>query len=270
VLVREGSRGRLDELIERWGGADRIRPVVGDLTEPGLGVSDDDVEYLKGNVEHFFHLAAVYDMTADDETNRTFNVEGTKHAVDLANTLQAGHLHHVSSIAAAGNYDGYFREDMFDEGQELPSAYHQTKFESEKIARTKSKVPWRVYRPAIVVGHSQTGEMDKIDGPYYFFTAIKRLRHLLPEWVPLAGPELGHTNIVPVDYVAAALDYIAHQPDLDGQAFHLIAPMPPAPARSSTRSRRRPTPRSCRCASTSGSSIRCPRACSRWRCRSRP
>src|SRR3954471_18864185 len=102
VLVRAGSRGRVDALIARWGGADRIRPVVGDLTEPGLGVSDDDVAYLKGNVEHFFHLAAVYDMTADDETNRTFNVEGTKHAVDLANTLQVGHLHHVSSIAAAG------------------------------------------------------------------------------------------------------------------------------------------------------------------------
>ncbi len=224
VLVREGSRGRLDELIGRWGGADRIRPVVGDLGEDRLGVSDDDVEYLKGNVEHFFHLAAIYDMTADDETNERLNVEGTKHAVDLANALEVGHLHHVSSVAAGGNYDGYFREDMFDEGQELPSPYHRTKFESEKIARNRSTVPWRVYRPAVVVGHSQTGEMDKIDGPYYFFTAIKKLRHLLPEWVPLAGPELGHTNIVPVDYVAGALDYIAHQPDLDGQAFHLIAP----------------------------------------------
>ena len=52
-------------------------------------------------------------------------------------------------------------------------------------------MPWRVYRPAIVIGHSQTGEMDKIDGPYYFFKAIQKLRHALPEWVPLAGPELG-------------------------------------------------------------------------------
>jgi NAD(P)-dependent dehydrogenase (short-subunit alcohol dehydrogenase family) len=224
VLVREGSQQRLDALIERLGAGDRVRPVIGDLGEAGLGVSEKDVERLTGDVDHFFHLAAIYDMTADDETNERLNVQGTRHAVDLANTLQVGHLHHVSSVAAAGNYDGYFREDMFDEGQELPSAYHRTKFESEKIARTRSKVPWRVYRPAVVVGHSKTGEMDKIDGPYYFFTAIKKLRHLLPEWVPLAGPELGHTNIVPVDYVAAALDYIAHQPDLDGQAFHLIAP----------------------------------------------
>ena len=81
-----------------------------------------------------------------------------------------------------------------------------------------------MYRPAIVIGHSQTGEMDKIDGPYYFFKAIQKLRHALPEWVPLAGPELGWTNIVPVDFVARAMDHIAHQPDLDGQAFHLVAP----------------------------------------------
>jgi NAD(P)-dependent dehydrogenase (short-subunit alcohol dehydrogenase family) len=66
--------------------------------------------------------------------------------------------------------------------------------------------------------------MDKIDGPYYFFTAIKMLRHYLPGWFPLIGPELGNTNIVPVDFVADAMDHIAHQPDLDGQAFHLMSP----------------------------------------------
>ena len=66
--------------------------------------------------------------------------------------------------------------------------------------------------------------MDKIDGPYYFFKAIQKVRHSLPEWFPLVGPELGYTNLVPVDYVAAAIDHIAHQPGLDGQAFHLMAP----------------------------------------------
>ncbi len=163
-------------------------------------------------------------MTADEERNRVANVEGTRHAVELANTLIVGCFHHTSSIAAAGMYKGLFREDMFDEGQKLDHPYHRTKFESEKIARTQTNVPWRVYRPAIVVGSSQTGEMDKIDGPYYFFTAIKMARHYLPGWFPLIGPELGYTNIVPVDFVAAAMDHIAHQPGLDGQAFHLTAP----------------------------------------------
>src|SRR4051794_28241468 len=224
VLVRETSRQRLDTLIERWGGAGRIHPVVGDLDQAALGLTDADVQRLHGSVRHFFHLAAIYDMTADDERNRVLNVEGTRHAVDLANALQVGTLHHVSSIAAAGEYKGMFREDMFDEGQKLPSPYHRTKFESERLVRDRATVPWRVYRPAVVVGHSQTGEMDKIDGPYYFFKAIQRARHYLPEWFPLVGPEMGWSNIVPVDYVAAAMDHIAHSDGLDGQAFHLTSP----------------------------------------------
>ncbi len=226
VLVREVSRDRLATLVERWGAAaaGRIKPVVGDLQQPRLGLTDEQISGLDATVEHFFHLAAIYDMTASDEVNERLNVDGTAHAVELAGALHAGHLHHVSSVAAAGEFKGLFREDMFDEGQRLPSAYHRTKFESEKLVREQSSVPWRVYRPAIVVGHSQTGEMDKIDGPYYFFKAIQKARGALPEWVPLIGPELGYTNIVPVDFVAAALDHIAHQPGLNFQAFHLTNP----------------------------------------------
>jgi NAD(P)-dependent dehydrogenase (short-subunit alcohol dehydrogenase family)/thioester reductase-like protein len=225
--VRAGSRGRLEELRTSFGadGA-RIVPVTGDLTQDGLGVSEEDLLAMRGNIDHFFHLAAVYDMTADADTNRVANVEGTRHAVELANALGAGCLHHVSSIAVAGLYEGLFREDMFDEDQKLDHPYHRTKFEAEKIARSQTRGPWRVYRPAIVVGNSSTGEMDKIDGPYYFFTAIKKARHYLPGWFPLVGPEFGYTNIVPVDYVASALDHIAHQPGLDGQAFHLCNPKP--------------------------------------------
>ena len=226
VLVRPESIGRLDALIHRWGGAGRIHPVLGDLGKPLLGLDPEQVAALHGTVDHFFHLAAIYDMTADEERDRIANVNGTRHAVELANTIEAGCFHHVSSIAVAGNYKGLFREDMFDEGQPLDHPYHRTKFEAERIAREETTVPWRVYRPAVVVGHSQTGEMDKIDGPYYFFKLIQRLGGVLPSWLPLVAPELGDTNIVPVNYVAAAMDHIAHQPGLDGRAFHLVNPHP--------------------------------------------
>ena len=222
VLVREGSVDRLEELTARWGHPGRVKPVIGDLSQPRLGVGEADVAALQAvGIDHFFHLAAVYDMTADDATNETCNVGGTRGAVTLANELPVGTFHHVSSIAAAGLYKGLFREDHFDQGQKLPSAYHRTKFTSEQIARDETRVPWRIYRPAIVIGNSKTGEMDKVDGPYYFFKLIQKLRHYVPEWVPLAGPELGWTNLVPVDYVTEAMDHIAHQPGLDGQAFHL-------------------------------------------------
>src|SRR4051812_35541119 len=87
VLVRKGSTGRLEELIERWGpeAKVRVKPVVGDLGEPKLGVSEEQVAQLrKTGVDHFFHLAAIYDMTADDERNETLNVTGTRNAVALA------------------------------------------------------------------------------------------------------------------------------------------------------------------------------------------
>jgi NAD(P)-dependent dehydrogenase (short-subunit alcohol dehydrogenase family) len=225
VLVREGSQDKLADLMERWGDAERVKPVVGDLTEPMLGVSEDDRERLKG-VEHFFHLAAIYDMSAGDEQNALLNVGGTQNAVDLANALEAGVFHHASSIAVAGNYKGFFTEDMFDEGQPLEHPYHRTKFEAEKIVRERVKGAWRAYRPSIVVGNSRTGEMDKVDGPYYFFKAIQKVRHAVPEWFPLVSVEWGDTNIVPVDFVAAAMDHIAHQEGLDGQAFHLVDPKP--------------------------------------------
>jgi NAD(P)-dependent dehydrogenase (short-subunit alcohol dehydrogenase family) len=224
VLVRPESAIRLDALVSRLGAEGRIHPVSGDLLEPGLGVGADRVEALRGRIDHFFHLAAIYDMTAGAERNEALNVGGTRQAVGLAGSLGAGCLHHVSSIAVSGLHRGIFREDMFDEGQELPSAYHRTKFESERIVRDQTAVPWRVYRPSLVVGDSETGEMDKIDGPYYFFKAIQKLRHWIPEWVPLVGIELGHTNLVPVDFVARAIDHIAHLPDLDGRAFHLTSP----------------------------------------------
>ena len=163
-------------------------------------------------------------MAADEERNRRLNVQGTQNAVDLANELGAGHFHHVSSIAVAGVHEGLFTEDDFDVDQKLDHPYHRTKYEAEKLVRQRVKGPWRVYRPGIVVGNSKTGEMDKIDGPYYFFKPIQKVRNTLPQWFPLVGLEVGRTNIVPVDYVAAAMDHIAHLPDLDGRAFHLVNP----------------------------------------------
>ncbi|WP_109506264.1 SDR family oxidoreductase [Nocardioides speluncae] len=224
VLVRAGSMERLDRLRKRWG--DRVTPVVGDLSEPALGVDPAWVAANAGAIDHFFHLAAVYDMTADDATNDLMNVAGTRNALDLAAALDAGCFHQVSSVAASGDFHGRFDETMFDEGQRLPSPYHRTKFESERIVREESQVPWRVYRPAIVVGHSETGAMDKIDGPYYVFPLLKRFRDLMPSALPMLGPDLGDTNIVPVDYVAAAMVHLAHLPDQDGKAFHLVSPRP--------------------------------------------
>ncbi|HEY2271705.1 MAG TPA: SDR family oxidoreductase [Jatrophihabitantaceae bacterium] len=228
VLCRASSLDKVDDLRDRLNADDdRIVPVLGDLSKPRLGVEPNEVERLDGKVEHFFHLAAIYDLTADADSQRVANVEGTRHALELAAAVHAEHFHQVSSIAAAGLYDGVFTEDMFDEATDVDNnPYYLTKHESERVVRAESAVPWRVYRPGIVVGSSETGEIDKIDGPYYFFRAIQRLRTLSPSWFRGIGIEGGPINIVPVDYVAKAMDHLAHEPGLDGRAFHLTDPRP--------------------------------------------
>jgi NAD(P)-dependent dehydrogenase (short-subunit alcohol dehydrogenase family) len=226
VLVRPKSVGKLDELREFWGkdSVKRVVPVKGDLGQARLGISRGDLTRLKGKVKHFYHLGAVYDIDASAEEMRRANVVGTEGALAVADAIGAGCFHHVSSIAAAGLYRGTFSEDMFEEAEELDHPYHSTKHDSEAQVRANGKVPFRIYRPGIVLGHSQTGVIDKIDGPYYFFKALQKLRESWPRWVPLVGIEGGYVNAVPVDFVVDALVHLSHLPKHDGECFHLTDP----------------------------------------------
>lgn len=226
-LMRDPSEERVARLRAFWGvDASRAIPVAGDLAKPGLGIGEDEIAALAGRVDHVFHLAAIYDLEADPQAEMTANVEGTRNVVGFARAIGARRFHHVSSIAAAGLYDGVFREDMFEEASGLDHPYFASKHRAEKVVRGECAIPWRIYRPGIVVGDSRTGEIDKIDGPYYFFKLIQKMRRLLPPWMPVIGLEGGRINIVPVDFVVAALDHIAHLDGHDGGCFHLTDPEP--------------------------------------------
>jgi thioester reductase-like protein/NADP-dependent 3-hydroxy acid dehydrogenase YdfG len=219
VLVRRQSLPRFERLAADWG--ERARPLVGDLTEPGLGLSAQTLAEL-ATAEHVVHCGAVYDLTAAEAEQREANVEGTRSVIELARRLDAT-LHHVSSIAVAGNFRGEYTESDFDVGQQLPTPYHRTKFEAELLVRSQPGLRYRIYRPAVVVGDSRTGEMDKIDGPYYLFGVLAKLARW-PSFTPILLPDSGRTNIVPVDYVADAVVELMHQPGRNGQTFHLTAP----------------------------------------------
>jgi NAD(P)-dependent dehydrogenase (short-subunit alcohol dehydrogenase family) len=226
-IERDPSSANVAALHDFWGvDAARAIPVKGDLTVLRLGIADGDVRGLAGKVDHFFHLAAVYDLNADPAIETTTNVDGTRAVVRLAEAIGAKRFHHMSSIAAAGLYEGVFREDMFDEATHLDHPYFGSKHAGEAIVRDECRLPWRIYRPGLVVGDSKTGEMDKIDGPYYFFKLIQKMRGVMPPWVPAVGIEGGRINLVPVDFVVAATDHLAHLDGQDGRCFHLTDPNP--------------------------------------------
>lgn len=220
VLVRRRSLGRFERLAAAWGDqwGDRVKPLVAEL--PELDLSDEVLAEL-GEIDHVVHCAAIYDITAGEPEQRAANVEGTRAVITLAQRLGAT-MHHVSSIAVAGDFRGEYTEDDFDVGQRLPTPYHQTKFEAELLVRSTPGLRHRIYRPAVVVGDSRTGEMDKVDGPYYFFGVLAKFA-VLPSLTPILLPDTGRTNIVPVDYVVDALVALAHADGRDGQTFHLTA-----------------------------------------------
>jgi short-subunit dehydrogenase len=232
LLLRPGAERRRSEALETLR-AEALRlerslqTVEGDLGAPELGLSSTSREAL-GRAAHCFHIAALYDIDADERELLEINVEGTRRLLRvLGEAGFSGRLHHASSIAVAGDFEGRFSEAMFDEGQGFPHPYHRSKYESEKLVR-ESSFDYRIYRPSSVVGDSVSGAMDKIDGIYFAFPAIQKLAQTVPRWVRLPFPRMrGAFNLVPVDYVADAMVQIARS-DTAARVFHLVDPEPPS------------------------------------------
>lgn len=225
VLVRPGTLPRFATAMEAIDGGDRVITVVGDVTQDGLGLRGTEL----GPIDHVIHLAALHDIAAPEESQHAVTVDGTRRVAEFAVAHRAM-LHHVSSIAVAGNHDGEFTENDFDLGQGFPTGCHRTKFDAERIVRGTEGLSWRIYRPSAVVGDSVTGVTSKADGPYYFFTHLTSLQQV-PSFLPVPIPDIGHLNLVPVDFVADAIvALVDSQPGHSGLVFHLADPQ----TRSST------------------------------------
>ncbi len=226
VLTRSASKKRMNALIKEWGAEKRIIPLTGDLEKKNLGLNAASLKLLNTKIKYFFHLAAIYDLSSSAESQQLANVDGTRNAIELAVKIKASCFHHVSSIAAAGAYNGIFREDMFVEAEGLEHPYFRTKHDSEGLVRNECSIPFRIYRPGVVVGDSKTGEMDKVDGPYYLFKLLQKMRNTFPQWMPMLGIEGSRWNIVPVDYVVDSMVYLSHKKGLNGRCFHLTESNP--------------------------------------------
>jgi NAD(P)-dependent dehydrogenase (short-subunit alcohol dehydrogenase family)/thioester reductase-like protein len=175
-----------------------------------------------------YHDAEVW-VSVDSRPDRADHVincrpADTEAALALSRELGAT-LHQLSSVAVAGDFAGEYTEDDFDVGQQLPTRRHRAAFDAEQLVRLSSDVRWRIYRTGVVVGDSRTGETDRITGPYHVFGLLARLSGL-PSVTPIPLPDIGRINVVPVDFVVAALVELMHTADRDGRTFHLTAVEP--------------------------------------------
>ncbi len=203
----------------------RIKLYTGCITREKMGLDSKSYEELANTVEAVFHLAAIYDLAVPRELAYQVNVSGT-HSVNGfcrdCNKLQR--YVYFSTCYVSGDYEGVFRAQDLDKGQGFKNYYEETKFLAEKtVRRTMQEVPTTIIRPAIVVGHSQTGYIPKFDGPYFMMEFACRYR-FLP--LPYVGQGKAPINLIPVDYLVRATLELIRKNNTEGETFQIADPEP--------------------------------------------
>jgi thioester reductase-like protein len=201
--------------------------VTGDISKPHLGLSDADYARLTADVGEVHHLAAIYDLAVPLEIAQRVNVDGTGNVLDFCRDCKDFRQHHyVSTAYVAGLRTGVVYEHELSLGQRHKNHYESTKFQAEVWVREEMhRVPTTIYRPAIVVGDSRTGETQKFDGPYYLLRTIARAvaKH---QPIPQFGRAEAPFNVVPVDFVVDAIAAVSRDESAVGETLHLVDPEP--------------------------------------------
>jgi thioester reductase-like protein len=230
-LLADDEEARVVALVEprmvqraRELAPDGVDVQPGDITDPALGLDPRTYDRLAGEVVKVFHLAAVYDLAVGAELAERVNVQGTQHVLDFcARAKDLERHHYISTAYVAGQRSGLVLEEDLADGQAFKNFYESTKFAAEVLVRAAmDEIPTTVYRPAIVVGDSQTGETQKFDGPYYL------LRSMSGRKGPLLQVGRGDApfNVVPVDFVVSAIAAGSRDPGAVGHTLHLVDPEP--------------------------------------------
>jgi thioester reductase-like protein len=220
---------RAQDIAERTGDTGvetKIQLYEGDITEPDLGLGERQKRLQ--NVRAVYHLAAVYDLGVDRALATAVNVDGTEHVLDTAQSLGVEAFHYVSTCYVSGRYDGVFTEDHLQERQEFNNHYEETKYHAEVAVqeRMADGFPATIYRPAIVVGDSQTGETDKFDGPYNLLRLLLAQPSALSAAFTLPGSGDAELNVVPRDFVVDAIAHLSAREGSTGEVYQLCDPSP--------------------------------------------
>src|SRR4051794_22209701 len=227
AIVEESMVDRARKAAEDLGASDRIDVLPGDIGERDLGLPAPDLDRLKAETTVAYHLAAIYNLAVPLEIAQRVNVEGTGNVLDFcAACKQLGRLNYVSTAYVAGERHGVVYEHELSLGQGFKNHYESTKFQAELWVREMfDRVPTTIYRPAIVVGDSKTGETQKFDGPYYMLRTIA-LSVSRGTPIPQFGDSSAPFNVVPVDFIVDALHSVSSEPTAVGETLHLVDPDP--------------------------------------------
>jgi thioester reductase-like protein len=205
----------------------RIELVAGDITAPGLALSDPAA--TARGIDEIFHFAAVYDLAVRRDVGMKVNVDGTRHLLDFAaRARRLRRFQYISTCYVSGRHAGIFRESDLEKGQKFNNFYEETKYlaEIEVRRRQEGGLPVTIYRPGIVVGDSRTGETQKYDGPYFVLRWLLKQPSVALLPVPWGLDRL-RVNLVPRDFVVGAIDALSVRPESAGVCYQLADPDPP-------------------------------------------
>lgn len=227
ALVEPKMADRARQAAGRLAGGDRVEVLEGDIGERDLGITAEQRERLTAEVTVAYHLAAIYNLAVPADIAQRVNVDGTGNVLDLLADCERLERHnYVSTAYVAGDRTGHVYEHELLMGQGFKNHYESTKFQAEVWVRhSMDRIPTTVYRPAIVVGDSQTGETQKFDGPYYILRTVSRAMRMHSP-IPQFGKAEAPFNVVPVDFVLDALTATAKEPSAVGETLHLVDPEP--------------------------------------------
>jgi thioester reductase-like protein len=204
----------------------RLRLVEGDVADMDLGLPGGDYKALAAEITAIHHAAAVYYLGAKREMVERVNIDGTRTMLELAaDCTRLRRFVHWSTAQVSGARSGVILEEELDCGQRFRNIYEETKFRAERMVREAARrLPVTILRPGIIVGDSQTGEIDKFDGPYYLLVLI--VSSPIDVHLPLPGRGSSPLNLVPIDYVVEAALALSRDARAVGGTFHLTDPAP--------------------------------------------
>jgi len=226
----EQGRRRIQQTLERFmiwedAYADRIVALPGDLSQPLLGLSEDEFQKLSLELDGIYHSGANVGFLDPYYRLRATNVGGTKEIIKLACRGRVKPLHHVSSLSSFVSIghtdDGVFREDQpLERWQHRGGGYAQSKWVSEKIVRiARSRgLPVTLYRPGAVTGDSQTGAWNTDD----------MMCRLIMGCIQIGSAPYADTSLplTPVDFVARSIVYLSRKKEAFSKIYHITNPKP--------------------------------------------
>jgi amino acid adenylation domain-containing protein/thioester reductase-like protein len=203
----------------------RIRPVLGDLGSPQFGLSDGSFEELAGRIDWIYHNGAMVNFVYPYAAHKASNVLGTQEILQLASRAKLKPVHHVSTLSILHNGD-HDDGHIFLENQDIDQinapfgGYAQSKWVAEKLVLQAGArgIPYAIYRPGLVSGHSLTGAWNH-DNMISSMTRACLLLGTAPNLDVVA-------NIVPVDFVSASILNLSLNPDNWNMVYHLENPKP--------------------------------------------